>query len=157
MTADVPLDPLEELRWNWDAAYKITTGGGHYLAQRRDDGRLLTAGGPKELRELIVEDYATEPVREAAPLAAAWPGQIDSYAYLQGAVLASCFPSYSVSVLPHRDGRPRFQAVSRDGGDPWCLISADASEVWDELRRDQPGDWRPYLNGRGDGLFVWSD
>lgn len=157
MTADVPLDPLEEIRWNWDAAYKITAGGGHYLAQRRDDGRTLHADSPGGLRLAIIEDYAAVPVREAAPLVTAWPGPADSYSYLQAAVLQSCFPSYAVSVLSRPDGKPRFQVISRDGGDPYCLVSDDASEVWDELRRDLPGDWKPYLCQRGDGLFVWTD
>jgi hypothetical protein len=29
--------------------------------------------------------------------------------------------------------KPRFEAVSRDGGSPYCLISADAREIWREL------------------------
>ena len=30
----------------------------HWLAQRRDNGRTLTASGPDGLRELMIEDYA---------------------------------------------------------------------------------------------------
>ena len=69
MTADVPpLDPVQNLAWNWAPAYKIVVAGGHCLAQRRDNGRTLHAGSPEALRELVIEDYAAEPVsREVAP------------------------------------------------------------------------------------------
>ena len=36
--------------------------GGGWLAQRRDDRQTLTAGGPEELRTLIIEDYTARPV-----------------------------------------------------------------------------------------------
>ena len=36
--------------------------GGHWLAQRKDNGQTLTAGGPEELRTLIIEDYTVRPV-----------------------------------------------------------------------------------------------
>jgi hypothetical protein len=158
MTADVPLSQLDEFRWNWDRAYKIVAAGGHCLAQRRDDGRTLTVDSPEALRELVIQDYEAEPVScDAAPLVVAWPGSLDSYSYLKAAVLQSCFPSYAVSVLSHRDGRPRFQVISRDGSSPYCMISDDASEVWDELRRGLPDSRRPYAGQHGDGLFVWTD
>ncbi len=61
-------DALADLQWNWGSAYLITGMAGHWLAQRRDDGRTLSASGPEELRELIIEDYRARPVpREAAP------------------------------------------------------------------------------------------
>ena len=53
---------LEMLQWNWGEAYLITGAAGHWLAQRRDNGRTLTASGPEGLRELIVEDYTAQPV-----------------------------------------------------------------------------------------------
>jgi hypothetical protein len=53
---------LEDLKWNWGEVYAITGAAGHWLAQRRDNQRTLTASSPDELRELIIEDYAAEPV-----------------------------------------------------------------------------------------------
>ena len=53
---------LEDLQWNWCGVYAITGAAGHWLAQRRDNQRTLTADSPDELRELIIEDYAAEPV-----------------------------------------------------------------------------------------------
>jgi hypothetical protein len=64
MTAEA----LADLQWHWGSAYLITGAAGHWVAQRRDDGRTLTARGPGELRELITEDYEARPVpRDAAP------------------------------------------------------------------------------------------
>jgi hypothetical protein len=40
-----------------------------------------------------------------------------------------------VNVLLNRGEKPRFEAVSRDGGNPYCLISSDAREIWRELRK----------------------
>jgi len=37
-------------------------------------------------------------------------------------------------LIRNRDEKPRFEAVSRDGGDPYCLISEDVREIWRELR-----------------------
>lgn len=54
--------------------------------------------------------------------------------HVQAAALRTAFPRYIVNVLARRDGRPRFEAVSRDGGNPYCLISDDAREIWNELR-----------------------
>jgi hypothetical protein len=59
---------LEELQWHWGSAYMITGAAGHWIAQRRDDGRTLLARGPEGLRELMIEDYGARPVpRDAAP------------------------------------------------------------------------------------------
>ena len=50
------------------AAYLITGMSGHWLAQRRDNGRTLKASRPDGLRELITEDYRVRPVsRKTAP------------------------------------------------------------------------------------------
>ncbi len=60
---------LTDLQYHWGGVYLITGMSGHWLAQRRDDGRTLSASGPDVLRELITEDYAARPVpREAAPV-----------------------------------------------------------------------------------------
>jgi hypothetical protein len=54
---------LDDLRWHWGGAYVI----GHmaadlWLAQRRDDRKVLRATAPSELLELIRADYAEHPV-----------------------------------------------------------------------------------------------
>jgi len=53
---------------------------------------------------------------------------------VQAAVLQTAFPSYSVSVTYRPGGRPRFEVVTRNDGNPWCLISSDAKEIWHELK-----------------------
>jgi hypothetical protein len=61
-------DALEDLQWHWGSAYLITGAAGHWIAQRRDDGRTLTASSPDGLRDLMIEDYAERPVsRDNAP------------------------------------------------------------------------------------------
>jgi hypothetical protein len=55
-------------------------------------------------------------------------------AHVQVTAPRTAFPGYTFNLLRHRGGRPRFEAVSRDGGDPYCLISDDAGEIWRELR-----------------------
>ncbi|HEY4462726.1 MAG TPA: hypothetical protein VGN41_08685 [Streptosporangiaceae bacterium] len=55
-------------------------------------------------------------------------------ASVQAAALRAAFPGYIINVISRRGGKPRFEAVSRDGGSPWCLISTDAREIWRELR-----------------------
>ncbi len=53
---------------------------------------------------------------------------------MQAAALRAAFPHYAVSVITRWDDKPRFEVVSRDGGDPYCLIRFDAREIWDALR-----------------------
>jgi hypothetical protein len=54
---------------------------------------------------------------------------------MQAAALRSAFPGYVVNVIVMAHGeKPRFELVSRDGGNPYCLISSDAREIWRELR-----------------------
>jgi len=60
------MTPLDALQWNWGEVYAITGAAGHWLAQRRDNGRKLTASAPDELRTLIIEDYAVQPVAHDA-------------------------------------------------------------------------------------------
>ena len=67
MTISATRDALADLQWHWGSAYLITGAAGHWVAQRRDNGQMLAASGPDGLRELIIEDYAVQPVsREAA-------------------------------------------------------------------------------------------
>jgi hypothetical protein len=54
---------LDDLKWHWGSAYVI----GHmaadlWLAQRRDDRKVLHADSPEKLLELIRADYAKRPV-----------------------------------------------------------------------------------------------
>ena len=64
-----------------------------------------------------------------------WPIPPAPSAHVQAAALSAEFPGYVVTVLPRRNAKPRFEAVSRDGGSPYCLISDDAGEIWRELRK----------------------
>ena len=50
MMTSATRDALADLQWNWGSAYLITGMSGHWLAQRRDDGRTLSASGPEERR-----------------------------------------------------------------------------------------------------------
>ena len=62
------MSPLEDLQWHWGGAYLITGAGGHWIAQRRDNGRTLNARTPDGLREQMIDDYGAEPVsRDIAP------------------------------------------------------------------------------------------
>ena len=55
-------------------------------------------------------------------------------AHVEVAALRTAIPKYTFNLIRHRDEKPRFEAVSRDGGNPYCLISEDAREIWRELR-----------------------
>ena len=55
-------------------------------------------------------------------------------AMTQAAALRVAFPEYVVNVRMGWRDKPRFEVVSRAGGDPYCLISSDAQEIWRELR-----------------------
>jgi hypothetical protein len=63
-----------------------------------------------------------------------WPVPSAPSAHVQVAALRTAFPNYTFNLIRHRDEKPRFEAVSRDGGSPYCLISDDAREIWSELR-----------------------
>jgi hypothetical protein len=56
------------------------------------------------------------------------------FALAQAAALRVAFPAYVVNVRMGRRDKPRFEVVSREGGDPYCLISSDAQEIWQELK-----------------------
>ncbi len=62
------------------------------------------------------------------------PGPPTPAVQVQAAALRAAFPRYAVHVVTHWDDKPRFEVVSRDGGDPYCLISDDPREIWRELR-----------------------
>jgi hypothetical protein len=55
-------------------------------------------------------------------------------ARVQLEALRSAFPAYSISLIK-TGGKCRFEAVRRDGGSPYCLISSDVREIWHELRQ----------------------
>ncbi len=62
---------LCDLQWHWGGAHEITGAGERWLARRGDNGRMLTASSPDRLRELIIADYAAQPVkRDCEPGAA---------------------------------------------------------------------------------------
>lgn len=56
------MTPLWGLRWHWGGAYLISGILGCWRAQRRDDGRTLTADDPQKLHAVIIADYARKPV-----------------------------------------------------------------------------------------------
>jgi hypothetical protein len=51
----------------------------------------------------------------------------------QAAAIRAAFPSYEVTVSWRQGARPRFEVVTRNDGNPWCLISPDADEIRHEL------------------------
>jgi hypothetical protein len=53
---------LAELQWHWGEAYEVTWDSAHYVATRRDDGTALKAATPRELWDLIRDDYSARPV-----------------------------------------------------------------------------------------------
>jgi hypothetical protein len=59
-------------------------------------------------------------------------------AHVQAAALRAAFPQYAANVITRWDNKPRFEVVSRDGGDPYCLISDDAREIWHALTAGYP-------------------
>jgi hypothetical protein len=52
---------------------------------------------------------------------------------IQAEALRTAFPGYTVNIIV-TGGKARFEAVRRDGGSPYCLISQDAREIWRELK-----------------------
>jgi hypothetical protein len=108
---------LHDLDHHWGDGYDIAVTSSGWVAKRLDNGRALVASGPGGLRELIVADSTAEPVPR-----------------VQAAALRAAFPGYVVNVIVMAHGeKPRYELVSKDGGDPYCLISSDAREIWWEL------------------------
>jgi hypothetical protein len=62
MPDDVSMGPLADLRWHWGGAYLISGIVGYWQAERRDNGRTLTAHDPEQLRQAIIADYTAKPV-----------------------------------------------------------------------------------------------
>jgi hypothetical protein len=53
---------------------------------------------------------------------------------VQADALRAAFPDYQVSVTSV-GGEDRIEVVRQRGdGGPWCLISTDAREIWQELK-----------------------
>lgn len=56
------------LDYHWGEAYDLAVTRSGWVAKRLDNNRALVASSPEELRELIIEDYAAEPVsRDCCP------------------------------------------------------------------------------------------
>ncbi|HEV2370726.1 MAG TPA: hypothetical protein VGS19_01040 [Streptosporangiaceae bacterium] len=53
---------IENLRWHWGEAYKITWAEGAFRATRRDTGAEVSAGTAAEVHQLIRDDYSANPV-----------------------------------------------------------------------------------------------
>ena len=53
---------------------------------------------------------------------------------VQLAALRTAFPDYTFTVI-RGNREPRYEAVSKTFGDPYCLISTDAREIWRELKQ----------------------
>jgi hypothetical protein len=56
---------LPHLDYHWggdDGAYEFSRRGRLWVAVRRDNGREVTAGSGRELRDAVMADYTAEPV-----------------------------------------------------------------------------------------------
>jgi len=59
---------LDDLRWHWGDAYRIAhPRPDRWMAARRDDGTVLMAAAPDQLRDLINRDYLARPVPRDLP------------------------------------------------------------------------------------------
>jgi hypothetical protein len=52
---------------------------------------------------------------------------------IQAEALRVAFPRYTINMITKR-GRVLFEAVCRNGSNPYCVISSDAKEIWRELK-----------------------
>ncbi len=50
------------------------------------------------------------------------------------AVLRATFPDYSFRLIRWDSHKPHYEALSKSGGDPWCLNSDDICEIWRGLK-----------------------
>ena len=53
--------------------------------------------------------------------------------YLQAEALRRAFPAWGFAVQSWTSGRLCIEAVKRDGGGLYALISSDPAEIWREL------------------------
>jgi hypothetical protein len=60
-------------------------------------------------------------------------------AHVQIMALRTAFPGYRFNLIRRDGDEPRYEALSKTGGDPYCLISDDAQEIWRELKGHRPG------------------
>lgn len=63
-----------------------------------------------------------------------WPLPPAPAAHVQVTALRTAFPDYTFNLIRHQGEPARYEAFSRDGSSPYCLISTDAREIWRELR-----------------------
>ena len=68
---------------------------------------------------------------------------------VQADALQRAFPGWTICVQNWESGRARIEAVNRNGGDPYALISSDPAELWRELRATALG--QPAVPARGPG------
>ena len=128
-------DALADLQWHWGEAYLITGMGGQLAGpapRRRADAHRRRPG---RTAQLIIEDYTARPV--AVPRGGTmtgWPMPLAPSAQAQAAELPPRSRATWSPCCRAGTTKPRFEAVSRDGGSPYCLISDDAREIWRELR-----------------------
>jgi hypothetical protein len=54
--------------------------------------------------------------------------------YLQAEALRRAFPAWGFAVHPWISGHLCIEAVNRDGGGLYALISSDPADIWRELR-----------------------
>ena len=54
--------------------------------------------------------------------------------YLQAEALRCEFPAWRFAVQAWTSGQLRIEAVNRDGGGLYALISSDPADIWRELR-----------------------
>jgi len=57
---------LGALRWSWGEQYKISEAHGEWRAVSLSSGRTLRATDPMSLREMMVRDCGSEPIRLVA-------------------------------------------------------------------------------------------
>jgi transcriptional regulator with XRE-family HTH domain len=70
------------------------------------------------------------------------------------AAIQRAFPSYTVAVSVRQGGRPRFEVVTRNDDNPWCLISPRAEEIWQELEGISMPDLSMLASEELDGTVV---
>lgn len=62
------------------------------------------------------------------------PSPPELQVYIQAEALRRAFPAWQIAVQAWVGDRLRIEAVNRDGGGLYALISSDPAELWRELR-----------------------